>query len=212
MIMMMVVMMTQQCKDVRAEQRVESPPDKLQLARAAQQPSHNEDGGQRKSSQSSSGLIISNKNCNKQRGCRSTLLWSSSSEKGISALHFIFIRTIFVHKTSNKSFDAKNTADYRWLWLLFYRWLWLVFYRSLWLVFYRLLWLVFNDFMFRVSQRLPRNCYKQITPALWQWKVRLILLEIAFWLISPHFDWYLNSTGNIEQWKFKRAPLLGVRI
>ena len=84
--MMMVVMMTQQCKDVRAEQRVESPPDKLQLARAAQQPSHNEDGGQRKSSQSSSGLIISNKNCNKQRGCRSTLLWSSSSEK--ACLHF----------------------------------------------------------------------------------------------------------------------------
>ena len=62
MIMMMVVMMTQQWKDARAE-RVESPPDKLQLARAAQQPSHNEGAGQRKSSQSSSsGLIISNKN------------------------------------------------------------------------------------------------------------------------------------------------------
>ena len=43
--MMIMMIMTQQWKDVTVEQPLESPPDKLQLAQAAQQP-HNEETGQ----------------------------------------------------------------------------------------------------------------------------------------------------------------------
>ena len=45
MFVMIAMIVTQQWKDVTVEQPLESPPDKLQLAQAAQQP-HNEETGQ----------------------------------------------------------------------------------------------------------------------------------------------------------------------